>query len=67
MTLTTDLAPGPSASSSISVPNVSEQAIINTSTTTQEITTNPALHPQLQEQTFQSVTPIKYQVLNKLL
>ena len=47
--LTTGLAPGPSISSSISVPNVSEQAIINVSATTQAITTNLALHPQLQE------------------
>ena len=29
--------------------------------------TNPVLHPQLQEQTFKPVIPIKYQVLDKLL
>ena len=66
-TSTTSLAPGPSASFNISVPNVSEQAITNASATTQSITTNPALHLQLQGQTFQLVTPIKFQVLNKLL
>ena len=67
MTLTTCLAPGLSASSGINVPNVSEQATINASATSPAITINPVLHPQLQEQTFQLVTPIKYQVLDKLL
>ena len=66
MILTTSLALGLGASSNINAQSVTRQAIIDSSATTQAATTNPEL-PQLQEQTFKLVTPIKYQVLDKLL
>ena len=67
MILATGLALEPGASLNTNAQSVSRQATINDSATTEAATTNPVLHPQLQEQTFKPVTPIKYQMLDKLL
>ena len=64
---TTDLAPGLNVNSNTSVPNVSGLVTTNDSVTTQVVPPQQVLHPQFQECNFNLVTPIKYQILNRLL
>ena len=57
MISTTDLAPGSNVNFNTNVP----------SATIREDLPAPVLHPQLHEHTSNPVTPIKYQILNRLL
>ena len=67
MTSTSDLALESNVSSSTNAPSATRQVTTSGSAMVPVGMAQPALHPQLQEQTFKPVTPIKYQVLNKLL
>ena len=67
MISTTDLEPGSNANFNTNVPSVSSLVTTNDSATVREYLPAPVLHPQLQECTFNPVTPIKYQILDRLL
>ena len=67
MTSTSDLALEPNVSCSTSAPSATRQVTTNGRAMVPVDIAQPALHPQLQEQMFKPVTPIKYQVLDKLL
>ena len=67
MTLTSDHIPDQNASSSIHVPNATEQDTTSISATIPVHRQQIVLHPQLQETMFKLVTPIKYKVLDRLL
>ena len=60
-------APGSNVNFNTNVPSVSSLVTTNDSATIQEDLPAPVLHPQLHEHTFNPVTLIKYQILNRLL
>ena len=67
MTSISDHAPELSANSSINVLNATSQGTTSINAMVPADKTQQVLHPQLQEQIFKPVTPIRYQVVNKLL
>ena len=67
MTSTSGHAPELNVNSNISVQNATNRGTLSANAMVPADITQLVLHPQLQEQMFKPVTPIKYQVLDKLL